>query len=227
MKNLRKAMSIVAFGFFLLYAVYYREYPQTVICLLIGAVLSFPMEKWQKKLRIKAWLKVVLCIFLLFLAVEFTPDEAYRDSEDKETIKATVATTSVTEIPKDTEAATELAENQTTEVGSSKDNPYILTVEELVEEINSDIDAAKAKYNDKWIQITGTISDTSDGGIVYGYYIHGESTLTGYRGLRIICWCEDGPYSGSVMGDTKTFLGQMREVTTVNATEIGDCEIIK
>jgi len=124
------------------------------------------------------------------------------------------------------EAAAPAVETSVPELGESKENPFVLTATELAAEIDADIDAAKEKYNGKWMQITGEISDTSDGGIIYGYYVYGESSLTGYRGLRIICWCEDGPYSGSVLGDTQTFLGQMREVTLVNATEIGDCEIV-
>lgn len=112
-------------------------------------------------------------------------------------------------------------------LGSDKEHPYVITAEQLADEINRDISAAKAKYNGKWVKITGEISDTSDGGVVYGYYIYGKRATTGYTGLKIICWCDDGPYSGSVLGDTKTFLGQVREITTFNATEIGDCEIIK
>ena len=112
------------------------------------------------------------------------------------------------------------------EIGEARDNPFVLTADELATEILDDIDAAKEKYNDKWVQITGTITDTSDGGIMYGYYLYGQSATTGYTGLRIMCWCEDGPYSGSVIGDTQTFIGLLREVTTVNVTEIAECERI-
>ena len=111
-------------------------------------------------------------------------------------------------------------------LGESRENPFVLTADELASEILEDIDAAKEKYNDKWIMITGTIQDTSDGGIMYGYYLYGKRSTTGYSGLSIMCWCEDGPYSGSVLGDTQTFVGQLRKITLVNVTEIADCEIV-
>lgn len=116
---------------------------------------------------------------------------------------------------------------ESSELGADKAHPYVLTVAELAEEINADIKAAKAKYNGKWIKITGEITDTTDGGVCYGYYLYGQRATTGYIGLKIICWCEDGPYSGSVLGDTQTFLGQVLEISTVNSTEIIDCERIK
>ena len=125
----------------------------------------------------------------------------------------------------ETEAVSTPAPTLTAEAQlGTKSNPFVLTSDELAAEINADITAAKEKYNNKWVQITGEISDTSDGGVCYGYYIYGKR---GGSGLRIVCWCDDGPYSGSVIGDMQTFLGQLREVTTVNATEIGDCKIIK
>ena len=122
---------------------------------------------------------------------------------------------------------TDKSTTQSASIGSSKNNPYVLTVTELVKEIETDINTAKAKYNGKWVKITGEITDTSSGGGIYGYYLYGKRITTGYSGLRIICWCDNGPYSGSVLGDTQTFLGQIREITTFNATEIGDCEIVK
>ena len=54
--------------------------------------------------------------------------------------------------------------------------------------------------------------------------MYGES---GDSGLRIICWVKEEvlkPFD--YKGEIHTFLGQVREITTVNATEIGDCEII-
>ena len=126
----------------------------------------------------------------------------------------------------ETTVETTIAAPNLVNVGGSKDNPFVLTADELADEIMDDIDAAKEKYNDKWVMITGTITDTSDGGIMYGYYLYGERATTGYTGLRIMCWCDDGPYSGSVIGDTQTFVGILREITTVNVTEIAECERI-
>lgn len=109
-------------------------------------------------------------------------------------------------------------------VGSSRSNPIVITVAELANEINSDVEAAKDKYNGKWVRITGEIIDTSDSGTSYGYYLYGKSALTGYSGLRIMCWCGDGPYSGNVIGDTQTFTGKVLEISTVNITEIVACK---
>ena len=106
----------------------------------------------------------------------------------------------------------------------TKANPGIVTVKELVADIDKDIDAAKAKYNGKWIKITGKVTQVVDGGIMTGYYIYGKR---GDNGLRIVCWRDGDIFSGSVVGNTYTFLGQVREITTFNATEIGDCTIIE
>jgi hypothetical protein len=109
--------------------------------------------------------------------------------------------------------------------GSRSKYPLVVTVEEFVYEINSDIDAAKDKYNGKWIEITGRVTDYSryNGGSMSGYYLYGEY---GKEGLRIVCWQnkEDNTQFAKV-GCTCTCLGIVREVTTVNATEIADCHI--
>ena len=106
----------------------------------------------------------------------------------------------------------------------TKDNPGKVTVEELVAEINSNKDAAKAKYNEQWIEITGKVLDASNVAGMTRFYLYGKS---GDSGLRIICWINEEvlkPFD--YQGDTVTILGQVREITTVNATEIGDCQII-
>ena len=53
-----------------------------------------------------------------------------------------------------------------------------------------------------------------------GYYLHGEK---GGEGLKITCWVYDENAVNLSVGDTATFVGAMREVTTVNNTEVGDC----
>lgn len=109
-------------------------------------------------------------------------------------------------------------------LGFRKTEPGIVTIAEFVADINEDIEAAKTKYNGKWIQITGEVNQAVDGGIMTGYYLYGER---GDSGLRVVCWVDGGIHSGSVVGNTYTFLGQVREITTFNATEIGDCTIIE
>lgn len=109
--------------------------------------------------------------------------------------------------------------------GSSMSKPYILTAQELVAEINSNTDAAKVKYNGKWVQITGKVLGTHNVAGMTNFYLHGEK---GGSGLKIVCWVnKEVPKPFDYKGETHTFLGKMREVTTVNATEIGDCEIVE
>ena len=105
-------------------------------------------------------------------------------------------------------------------VGATKNNPLVITADKLAEEIDIDAESAAQKYNNMWVKITGKITGTSDAGNMYGYYLYGKK---GESGLRIICWCDDGPYSGSVKGDTQTFIGYLREVSTVDTTDIGGC----
>ena len=107
----------------------------------------------------------------------------------------------------------------------TKSNPAEVTVSELVAEINADKDAAKSKYNGKWIKITGKVLSANNVAGMTRFYLYGEH---GDSGLRIVCWVNKEvlkPFDYT--GETHTFIGQVREITTVNATEIGDCTIIK
>lgn len=99
---------------------------------------------------------------------------------------------------------------------------YSLSVSELVAEINEDKDLAGEKYNGQWIEITGTVTYISDGGIMTGYYLWGER---GGSGLNITCWVDEADDTGLFVGDTVTFIGAMREISTFNNTEIGLCVI--
>ena len=109
-------------------------------------------------------------------------------------------------------------------VGSAKEHPYVLTISDLVTEIETNIDVAKYKYNEQWVEITGKVLDADNVAGMTRFYLYGEF---GGSGLRIVCWVNEEvlkPFD--YQGDTVTFLGQMREITIVNATEIGDCQII-
>lgn len=109
-------------------------------------------------------------------------------------------------------------------IGSDKQCPYVLTVEDFYEELSKDFQSASQKYSGKWIKITGKITDTSDAG---GYYIYGKKTTTGYNDMRIICRCIDSSYSSIAVGNTKTFLGFIKNITKGDPIEIGGCEIVK
>lgn len=106
----------------------------------------------------------------------------------------------------------------------TKDNPGKVTVEQLVSEINSNQDAAKAKYNGQWIEITGKVLEAGNVAGMGRFCLYGAF---GVDSLRIVCWVNEevlAPFT--YQGTTVTFLGQVREITTFNATEIGDCQII-
>ena len=184
---------------------------------LLSLIIKKICKKDTKKTKRRLVVAIICSIVSLMVigAYDTASDDVTNVADEIETTGATVETVETT-----TETSNFV------NVGESKDNPFVLTAEELADEIMDDIDAAKEKYNDKWVMITGTITDTSDGGIMYGYYLYGQRSTTGYTGLRIMCWCDDGPYSGSVIGDTQTFIGILREVTTVNVTEIAECERI-
>ena len=110
-------------------------------------------------------------------------------------------------------------------VSSNRENievAYSISVSELVSEINKDKAAAGEKYNGQWIEITGTITYISESAGVTGYYIWGER---GASGLNITCWVDKVDDTDLSVGDTVTFIGAMREVSTFNNTEVGLCVI--
>ena len=106
----------------------------------------------------------------------------------------------------------------------TKENPGEVTVSELVAEINANIDAAKSKYNGKWIKITGKVLDADNVAGMTRFYLYGEYAGSG---LKIICWVNEQvlkPFDYA--GETHVFIGQVREITIMNATESGDCTIV-
>lgn len=195
----------------------------TVLCifsLLIRAILKKNTKKTKRNLIIS----VAIAILSFAVICTYIPS----DRETTEPIEQ--GNTSVIESSGEREDDQKTFPDETVSfvLGDSKENPIKITADELVAEINTDIDNAKERFNGKWVQITGTITDTSIyQGDIFGYYVYGKNSTTGYTGLRILCWCDGGPYSGSVLGDTQTFVGKVLEITTVNATEIVDCEIVK
>ena len=184
-------------------------------------------QKRKKKPVYKRWwFWSVVAIFLIAI---ISPGDKKQAAEN-DLVEATETNTDMyikSEFENETAEQKEIAAEQEIPVGSNKDHPFVITANELANEINADTAAAKQKYNGKWVEITGEITGTSTSGFGYGYYLYGESTTTGYRGLRIMCWCDDLPYSETKVGNTHTFVGQVLEITTVNATEIVDCEKVE
>ena len=111
------------------------------------------------------------------------------------------------------------------EPGSSRSVPIVVTASQFANEIKSNTDTAKTKYNGKWVQITGKVLSAHNVAGMTSFYLHGEK---GGSGLRVVCWVNKEvlkPFD--YKGETHTFVGQVREVSTANSTEIGDCEIIE
>ena len=111
------------------------------------------------------------------------------------------------------------------EPGSSRSTPIVVTASQLANEINSNTDTAKTKYNGKWVQITGKVLSAHNVAGMTSFYLHGEK---GGSGLKVVCWVNEEvlkPFD--YRGETHAFIGQVREVSAVNSTEIGNCEIIE
>ena len=111
------------------------------------------------------------------------------------------------------------------EPGSSRSNPIVVAASQFANEINSNTDAAKTRYNGKWVQITGKVLSAHNVAGMTSFYLYGER---GGSGLKIVCWANKEvlkPFD--YRGETHTFVGQVREVSTANSTEIGNCEIIE
>ncbi len=106
--------------------------------------------------------------------------------------------------------------------GFIKDNPIVIAADTLVEEIKTDINAAKAKYDGKYIKVTAEIKQAVSGGTITKYYIYGKQEDTG---LRIVCWQEGAPQENIREGRTYSFLGRIRGISEENVTEITECEI--
>lgn len=111
------------------------------------------------------------------------------------------------------------------EPGSSRSNPIVVTASQFVNEIKTNTDTAKTKYNGKWVQITGKVLSAHNTAGMTSFYLYGEK---GGSGLRVVCWVNEEvlkPFD--YRGETHTFVGQVREVSTVNSTEISNCKIIE
>ncbi len=117
----------------------------------------------------------------------------------------------------------DVQQRELAKIGSSRSNPIKVTVEQLVYEININQDAAKAKYNGQYVEITGQVLEASNVAGMTRFCFYGR---TGEPGLRIVCWVNKELNTYGYQGGILTLRGCVREVTTVNATEIGSCEIV-
>jgi hypothetical protein len=78
--------------------------------------------------------------------------------------------------------------------GSSKYSPYVMWVDDFIKEIETDFNAAKAKYDGKWVSLIGVVKEEITGGSVCGYSL-GPLSEELDNGMRFVFWCADGPYS--------------------------------
>ena len=109
--------------------------------------------------------------------------------------------------------------------GSSFGYPFVVTVDEFACEIKADVNAAKDKYDGKWIKITGKVTDYSrySSSSLNGYYLQGKYDK---EGLKIVCWQNgEADLQFTKVGCMCTCVGRVSEISTINTTEIVDCQI--
>lgn len=99
---------------------------------------------------------------------------------------------------------------------------YSVSASDFAKEIKKNKSSAAKKYNGKCIEITGEITDISKHSSMTGYYVCGKR---GGSGLKVTCWVDAKNDTELSVGNTATFQGIVREVTTANNTEIGECII--
>ena len=187
---------------------------------IIGVNNNKPKKSSFGKWVLGVIIAVVFCVVILAGIGALAEDE--KMPSEHEDVEQRASETFIPELKVEAEENGKESADESV-VGETKVNPIVVDVDTLVEEINTDIEGAKEKYNGKWVEITGEIVNHYTVAGMTGYYLYGDR---GNTGLRIICWRDGEPYSGAMLGETFTFIGIMREVTTFNATEIGECEII-
>lgn len=170
--------------------------------------------------------KAIIICFIAFIINGIAIGELDETKEEKSDVITSVGTQTpvLVEQPTPTPPATATPE-PIKEPGSGRSNPIVVTVSQLVNEINSNTDAAKTKYNGKWVQITGKVLSAHNVAGMTSFYLYGEK---GVAGLKVVCWVNKEvlkPFD--YKGETHNFIGQVREVSTANSTEIGNCEIIE
>lgn len=205
--------------------------------------LFFSQTKFREKLPLlnkhKLWANVIFYIVFFIIAVfintsilelhskEYLDNKQVIEENTPKIQEETPSTNSEENAENSANISDEEIENESSSIvdGSSRSNPIIVTTSQFVNEINSNIDNAKERYNGKWIQITGEVNSVHNVAGMTSFYLYGEK---GGSGLKIVSWVnkeELKPFD--YKGETHTFLGQVREVSTVNSTEIGNCEIVE
>ena len=177
------------------------------------------MKKGIKILSGALVLAVLICTTALLLTG--CEEESVTETSEQETTSDEVVETSEP-VPTVTPTPTE---EPVKEPGSSRNNPIVVTSSQFANEIKSNTDTAKTKYNGKWVQITGKVLSAHDVAGMTSFYLYGEK---GGSGLKVVCWINEEvlkPFD--YKGETHTFIGQVREVSTANSTEIGNCKIIE
>ena len=184
-------------------------------------------KKWAKRFGFS-----FLCIFLSFALgitlAAITSDE----DEAKDSTSSTIASSSETQTETTIETCTPSTEtvepNETIEVsnepGENWRNPIIVTVEEFANEIKADISAASDKYNGKWIQITGRVTDYSryNSSSLSGYYLYGKYAQ---EGLRVVCWQnKKAEQQFLYVGRMCVCIGKVSELS-ISTTELVNCDI--
>ena len=191
------------------------------------------IKKKNRKHIGKAILICVICYIINGIAIgelSETKEETNVVASTEETQKPAVTAEPIKEaenLPEDktSEPVPVVKEEKPAAPLGSSSNPIVVTASQFVNEIKSNTDAAKTKYNGKWAQISGKVLSAHNVAGMTSFYLYGEK---GGSGLKVVCWVNkevSKPFD--YKGETHTFVGQVREVSTANSTEIGNCEIIE
>lgn len=97
----------------------------------------------------------------------------------------------------------------------TEDCPYIFTAQELFD-LSAD-GLSQSKYQDKWVEVSGTILAISDYDSLKGYY------LVGGAGAGVVCWI-DSSTTDAQYGQTAVFIGKVTVADTKHI-EIAECKI--
>ena len=168
--------------------------------------------------------KAIIICFIAFIINGVAIGQFGETSEETNIVTSTEETQTPVPVEQPTSAPAPTPE-PIKEPGSSRSVPIVVTASQFVNDINSNADTAKTKYNGKWVQITGKVLSANSVAGMTSFYLYGEK---GGSGLRVVCWLNEEvlkPFD--YRGKTHTFVGQVREVSTVNSTEISNCEIIE
>lgn len=193
--------------------------------LFVGLPVWFAIRSSERG-KPRTWPYVIAVFFAAVIVSMYLPEKTAVEVVAQQPTPAMTVEPTRTPEPTSTPTATPTPEPTATPApGESRETAYVLTVDEFVKEIKKNKKAAAEKYNGKYVELTGKITDISViGDSITGYYVYGKRLG---KGLNITCWVYDSISLDLFTGKKATFQGIVREITTVHNTELGECVIIK